>query len=156
MKRLRTMLLGFAVLIALALISVTVWARTARRPATLGVVDRQLTPCPTTPNCVATERALPDQLMPALPYTASLGEAKARLLEVVQTMPRTTIVSDEQEYIAAEFRTPGIGFIDDVEFRFDDNAKLIHFRSASRLGRGDIGVNRARMESVSRAFNAAQ
>ena len=36
-------------------------------------------------------------------------------------------------------------FADDVEFRFDDEAKLIHFRSASRLGqpglRGQPGAD---------------
>jgi uncharacterized protein (DUF1499 family) len=30
----------------------------------------------------------------------------------------------------------------------------IHLRSASRLGRRDFGVNRARIESVRSAFNA--
>jgi uncharacterized protein (DUF1499 family) len=35
-----------------------------------------------------------------------------------------------------------------VEFVFDDEAKTIHFRSASRTGYGDLGVNRARMEQV--------
>jgi uncharacterized protein (DUF1499 family) len=38
--------------------------------------------------------------------------------------------------------------VDDVEFVFDDEAKTIHFRSASRTGYGDLGVNRARMEQV--------
>jgi uncharacterized protein (DUF1499 family) len=94
--------------------------------------------------------------MQALPYTTTLEEARRRLLEIVRGTPRTTIVNDEPEYIAAEFRTPTVGFIDDVEFRFDDKAKLIHFRSASRLGGGDMGTNRARMEAISRAFTGPQ
>ena len=47
-------------------------------------------------------------------------------------------------------------FADDVDFRFDDEARLIHFRSASRLGRKDFGVNRERMEGIRRAYEAAQ
>jgi uncharacterized protein (DUF1499 family) len=39
-------------------------------------------------------------------------------------------------------------FVDDVEFVFDDESKTIHFRSASRTGYGDLGVNRRRMEQV--------
>jgi uncharacterized protein (DUF1499 family) len=39
-------------------------------------------------------------------------------------------------------------FVDDVEFLFDDEAKTIHFRSASRTGRSDFGVNRRRMEDI--------
>ena len=39
-------------------------------------------------------------------------------------------------------------FVDDVEFVYDDKAGLIHVRSASRLGRRDFGVNRARVEAL--------
>jgi uncharacterized protein (DUF1499 family) len=42
--------------------------------------------------------------------------------------------------------------VDDVHFLFDDAAKEIHFRSASRLGRSDFGVNRKRMEEIRRGF----
>jgi uncharacterized protein (DUF1499 family) len=38
--------------------------------------------------------------------------------------------------------------VDDVEFYFDGKAGLIHVRSASRLGRRDFGVNRARVEAL--------
>jgi uncharacterized protein (DUF1499 family) len=38
--------------------------------------------------------------------------------------------------------------VDDVEFVFDDESKTIHFRSASRIGYGDYGVNRDRMEAI--------
>ena len=37
---------------------------------------------------------------------------------------------------------------------FDDNAKTIHFRSASRIGYSDLGVNRRRMEEIRKAFAA--
>jgi uncharacterized protein (DUF1499 family) len=35
-----------------------------------------------------------------------------------------------------------------VEFVFDEGSKTIHFRSASRVGYGDLGVNRRRMENI--------
>jgi uncharacterized protein (DUF1499 family) len=69
-------------------------------------------------------------------------------------MPRATIVTAEPEYIYAEFRSRLLSFVDDVEFYLDDSAKLIHFRSASRLGRGDLGVNRQRMEEIRQRFGA--
>jgi uncharacterized protein (DUF1499 family) len=40
--------------------------------------------------------------------------------------------------------------VDDVEVVIDAHARLIRFRSASRLGRNDWGVNRARLERISR------
>ena len=41
-----------------------------------------------------------------------------------------------------------MGFVDDVEFTYDDKDGVIQLRSASRLGRGDFGVNRRRIEAI--------
>jgi uncharacterized protein (DUF1499 family) len=35
---------------------------------------------------------------------------------------------------------------------FDDDARLIHFRSASRTGYYDFGVNRNRMKEISQRY----
>ena len=116
----------------------------------------RLAPCPRTPNCVSTE-APPgsSKRMDPIPYTGSLDEARARLLRVVRDYPRTRIVSDpslEPHYLKAECRSQIFRFVDDVEFVFNEAAKQIHFRSASRLGRKDFGVNRKRMEEIRAAF----
>ena len=39
-------------------------------------------------------------------------------------------------------------FVDDLELTFDEKAGVLHVRSASRLGRRDFGVNRARVEAL--------
>ena len=39
-----------------------------------------------------------------------------------------------------------------LEFLLDAAGKKIHFRSASRVGRSDLGVNRSRMEAIRAAF----
>ena len=46
-------------------------------------------------------------------------------------------------------------FVDDVEFGYDPVRRLLHVRSASRLGRRDFGVNRERVEML-RAVIAAE
>ena len=46
-------------------------------------------------------------------------------------------------------------FVDDVEFWFDPKAQVIQVRSASRVGEGDMGVNRKRIEAVRAALAAA-
>jgi len=43
--------------------------------------------------------------------------------------------------------------VDDVEFWFDPAANVIQVRSASRVGRGDLGVNRKRIEAVRAALD---
>ena len=39
-------------------------------------------------------------------------------------------------------------FVDDVEFEVDEAARVVHVRSASRVGRGDFGANRKRVEAI--------
>ena len=93
--------------------------------------------------------------MDPIPYSGSLAENRAKLIEVLRNYPRTRIVREEPDYLKAECRSEFFHFVDDVEFVFDDDAKRIHFRSASRLGRKDFGVNRKRMEEISAAFQAS-
>jgi uncharacterized protein (DUF1499 family) len=116
----------------------------------------RLAPCPRTPNCVSTQAPAGPQHMDPIPYTGPLDQARAKLLEVLRNHPRTKIVSEEADYLKAECRSEIFRFVDDVEFLFDDAAKRIHFRSASRLGRKDFGVNRKRMEEITAAFRDAR
>lgn len=71
-----------------------------------------------------------------------------KIAALLQGMPRTSLIRDEPEYLYAQCSTPVLKFTDDVEFWLDTPAGLIHFRSASRLGRKDFGVNRARIETI--------
>jgi len=114
-----------------------------------------LAPCKRTPNCVSTQAPPGPQLMDPIPYSGPLVQARARLLGVLRDYPRTRIVREEPDALKAEFRSKIFRFVDDGDFVFDDTTKSIHFRSASRLGRKDFGVNRKRMEEVTRLFQAA-
>jgi uncharacterized protein (DUF1499 family) len=94
--------------------------------------------------------------MDPIPYTGPLDQARARLLEVLRNHPRTRIVREEADSLKAECRSAFFHFVDDVDFVFDDAAKRIHFRSASRLGYRDFGVNRQRMKEITAAFRGAK
>jgi len=122
-------------------------------PDNLGVENGRLAACPSSPNCVSTQAEDDAHKMEPLSYTGSVQDAQARILAILQSTERTTVVRDEPGYIHAEGRSRIFRFVDDVEFYFDDNAKLIHFRSAARLGQGDGGVNRTRMQSIADAFS---
>jgi uncharacterized protein (DUF1499 family) len=69
----------------------------------------------------------------------------AMILRVVDKMERTTIIARREDYLHVEYRTK-MGFVDDVEFYLNEQTQTVHFRSASRLGYSDLGVNRKRME----------
>ena len=88
--------------------------------------------------------------MDPIPYQGSVEDARRRILQIVSAFPRTTVVENSGNYLKVEVRSAIFSFVDDVEFEFDDAAKVIHFRSASRLGYYDFGVNRRRMEAIIR------
>jgi len=109
---------------------------------------RTLAPCPASPNCVSTQAQDEGHAIAPFRYRKSRVEAKEALKEVIRALPRTRLVEEDESYLHYEFTSLLLRFVDDVEFVFDDEAKTIHFRSASRTGYGDLGVNRARMEQV--------
>jgi len=53
-----------------------------------------------------------------------------------------------ERYIQATARSSRFGFIDDMEFLYDPAAGLLHARSASRVGRSDLGMNRRRLTEI--------
>lgn len=115
----------------------------------------RMAPCPDSPNCVSTLSEDEEHGIAALTFEGSPDEAKERLLSVIEGMPRTAIVENDGWYIRAEFTSRIFRFVDDVEFLIDANAGVIDFRSASRVGRSDLGANRKRMETIREAFSSA-
>lgn len=127
-----------------------------RRPSTLGVRDGKLSGPRSTPNSVVSEGI--DSTHPAyaaaIAFTGDPRAALARLGAVLQALDRVTIITVEETYLYAEFRSKTLGYVDDFEARVDAQASVIHVRSASRLGHGDRGVNRSRVEIIRAKFAA--
>ena len=76
--------------------------------------------------------------------------AKQTLVEIINETPRTEIVENDSEYLHVTYKSKTFGFVDDMEFIFHDAQKIIHVRSASRVGYYDFGVNRKRVERLRR------
>ena len=108
----------------------------------------QLLPCPSSPNCVSTQATDAGHAIAPFRYKKSRAEAKESLKAAIATMSRTKLVAEDESYLHYEFTSLLLRFVDDVEFLFDDETKTVHFRSASRTGYGDFGVNRKRMEEI--------
>lgn len=122
------------------------------KPGQLAPPGGPLRPCPSTPNCVSTDAADPGHAMPPLPFTGSAQAAHARARAALLAEPRTRIVTERPGYLHAEARSRFWRFVDDVEVLVDSDTRVVRFRSASRLGRKDFGVNRARMERFGTRF----
>jgi uncharacterized protein (DUF1499 family) len=129
-----------------------VLSATARRPPDLGATGGRLAACPASPNCVSTQAADDAHRIDPLTYAGTAAEAMERLKAVLAAHPRTKVATATDAYLHAECTTALFRFVDDVEFLIDDENKVIHFRSASRVGRSDLGVNRKRMEAIRAAF----
>ena len=108
----------------------------------------RLRPCPSSPNCVSTQAQDEGHAIAPFRYRKSRAEAKEVLKEVIRSLPRVKFIKEDESYLHYEFTSLLLRFVDNVEFLFDDETKTIHFRSASRTGYGDLGVNRTRMEQV--------
>ena len=126
---------------------------TGTRPLGLGARDGKLLPCPSSPNCVSSQALDEEHRVAPLAYSGSLDAAMKRLAAVIRSLPRTAVITDTGAYLHVEFTSALFRFVDDVEFLADDTAKVIHVRSASRLGTSDLGVNRRRIEEIRRRWS---
>jgi uncharacterized protein (DUF1499 family) len=143
--------LGIIILLAVLFIVARVLITRQVALTKLGVTNGQLLACPDSPNCVSSQAPENDaeHFMPAIAYTGDLSFMMSQILKVLAVTPRAKFINQESNYLHLEFRSQAFGFVDDVEFLLDDTAKLIHFRSASRMGKSDLGVNRKRMAELS-------
>lgn len=113
-----------------------------------GLQDQQLIPCPDKPNCVNSE--FPED---NAHYTTPLlieddwSNLQIELRQVIR-QDGGSVQTTSALYLAAEYRSNWFGFVDDLEFRYDPAQKLLHIRSASRVGYSDLDVNRERVSRL--------
>jgi len=119
----------------------------------VSVAPRRLDPCPGTPNCVCSQDADARHAIAPLRIDAPADQAWASVRAIVSGWPRTTIVREEPGFLHAEVRSLLFRFVDDVHLLLDEDAGCIHVRSASRVGRSDLGVNRRRVEALRAAIS---
>ncbi|GAB4275315.1 MAG: DUF1499 domain-containing protein [Candidatus Promineifilaceae bacterium] len=122
------------------------------RPDNLGVENGRLAPCPASPNCVSSQAEDEPHAIAPLTYTGDTAVAHDKLTALITADPQAVLITNQPNYIHAEYRTRFWHFIDDVEFFIDTNTQTIHMRSASRLGYGDLNANRTRMEQIRTLF----
>jgi len=107
---------------------------------------------PKTPNAVSTQTIYPEKLVEPMRFKNSLNESKEKLLIALKKYGGYNISKDEGNIIQLVFTTKLMRFKDDAVFYFDEEEKLIHFRSASRIGYSDMGLNRKRYEEIKKYY----
>ncbi len=149
MKLIAGGLVAVIALMVLAGVGLSLWSR---RAPDAGLQDGRLRPCPETPNCVCSETTPADAEHAVRPLDTRGSPEAWELLQSVIAGLGGTIVSGDGHYLYATFTTPWFRYVDDVEARLDATVGLIHIRSASRVGRSDLGLNRRRVETIRRHF----
>lgn len=115
-----------------------------------GIVERDgqrlLADCPDTPNCHRDEFLV----------SAERSQAISVLADIVRQQQGVQIITQDAHYLHATFTTRLMGFVDDVEFLLDagdagtqsQSQSRVLVRSASRLGKSDLGANAKRVEKL--------
>ena len=127
------------------------------KPPDYGLDAGRLRACPTSPNCVCSEPGAtgPAHAIEPLPFSQREPAAAWQALQDAIAADGGEVVFAAGDYLAATFRTPLFGFVDDLEARLDRDAGVIHLRSASRVGHSDLGANRKRSARLTARFTDA-
>jgi uncharacterized protein (DUF1499 family) len=110
--------------------------------------EKRLRACPSSPNCVSSQAADADHFIAPFKIIGTDEEAWSALKKALAGQSRTVITSETGDTLHAEATSLVFRFVDDVDVILDAEARLIHIRSASRVGYGDFGVNRKRVEKL--------
>lgn len=122
-------------------------------PQNLGVNNGKLAEMPSSPNAVSSQAKTEEKKVSPLAYVENKSKSKLKIENIINEYKSAKIVTNDENYIHVVFTTSGMKFKDDVEFYFDEENEVIHYRSASRIGYSDMGMNRARYDELVAKYN---
>ncbi|MBU0484085.1 MAG: DUF1499 domain-containing protein [Proteobacteria bacterium] len=113
-----------------------------------------LAKCPKKPNCVCSEDKddAKHYIEPLIIPKEITVDLLPLLKEIIQEM-EGKMQAETDRYLAATFKSSIFKFVDDLEIRIDSPRRVIHIRSAARVGYSDFGVNRKRTKLLKKFFN---
>lgn len=133
----------------LSLLSVTLLSACAGSPPQQLLTETgKFVDCPTSPNCVSSDSTSDEHRVAAFPINPEATDVWQAVIAAVQAMPRTTVVTDQNNYLHAECRSALMGYVDDLQLQLRPEQGEIAVYSASRLGYSDLGVNRKRVNQL--------
>ena len=160
MQILKWLVFGTAAFAALVLLAAQLGAFSGHAPANPGVRDGRLRPPSKTPNSVSSQADLwvqhPMQDYARIAPLAVKGSGPATIAQIkriAEALPGAKVIEARDDYLYLQFTTRWMKFVDDAEFWFDPATNVVQLRSASRVGRKDFNVNRARIEAIRQALS---
>lgn len=126
----------------------TLLSCSGKRPSNLGITNAKFSLCPSTPNCVSSDADDSEHKITPFQLVVPATEAWQVSRQLTFELARTIIIKETADYLHAECTSVIFGFVDDLELHLRADEGIIAVRSASRLGRSDLGVNRKRLEDL--------
>jgi uncharacterized protein (DUF1499 family) len=123
-----------------------------KAPNGLGANNGKLAELSKKPNNVSSQTDDKEKYVEPLNFIDDLTKSKSIIISILEEYPGAKIIKDENNYIYAIFTTGTMKYKDDVEFYFDENSNVIHYRSASRIGYSDMGLNRERYNAIAQKY----
>jgi len=150
----KNLLLIIVVLMPLVIIYFSIAGCASKSKQVAGLVSGKLAECPKKPNCVVSENVDIDtnDVHFIAPYKIDNTVSLDDITQVLLAMG-ADIIEVQGNYIAATFTSRFFRFVDDFDVRIEHDNKLVHIRSASRIGYSDFGVNRKRAEHFKKALD---
>jgi len=121
---------------------------------TLGVTNGKLTPISKKPNNVSSQTDVAEKSVPTLPFKDTQEQTLKAIKQAIANYGGGEIKNESEDYVYVVFTTSLMKYHDDVEFWLDAEHKEVHFRSASRAGYSDMGLNRQRWEKLAELYRA--
>ena len=122
-------------------------------PNTVGLVSGEFKALKDSPNGVSSQSTTEEKQVSPLQMDTSVSEAKKNIKNLILSYDNTELIKESDHYLHFVFTTKGFHFKDDVEFYFDSENNIIDFKSQSRIGYSDMGMNRKRYERIKKDFN---
>ncbi|RKF15645.1 DUF1499 domain-containing protein [Alginatibacterium sediminis] len=135
--------IGIIVVIVLAIALYMVWGN-LKQPDYLGLKNGQFAPMPSSPNAVSSQSEDASKKVEALPLKADIETTKEAVLASVAQLSEFEVVTNNPDYMHIVFVTEKMRYRDDLELYFDQEQGLLHYRSQSRVGYSDKGLNAER------------
>lgn len=111
--------------------------------------SEQLGDCTKKPNCQGSQSSRKSQTVDALTITLNASNAMPALVTAINELGGK-IAQKQDNYVHATFKSPLMGYTDDVEMLVDVASNEVQIRSASRLGYSDLGANKKRIAKIRR------
>ncbi|MDD7909726.1 DUF1499 domain-containing protein [Pseudovibrio exalbescens] len=106
------------------------------------------------PNWVSSQTQHRNKRVAPLPFKGSLSDTQEAVRTALTQLGGNEILSQTDSFWHVVFTTPTLRFHDDLELYFDQDTALIQYRSKSRSGTSDLGLNRRRYEAFSSIYTA--